>query len=135
MSAFTDDPAATLIRRSYDAFAKGDVPEVLRALSGDIRWRVPGRSPLSGDYVGHAGVQDFFGRCMELSDGTLRVQPDTVLADGSGRVVVLATVSADRRNVAWSSPEVHVWQARDGRAVEFVEFQGDQQAEDEFWLL
>jgi hypothetical protein len=28
---------------------------------------------------------------------------------------------------------VHVWQVRDGKAFDFREFQGDQQAEDAFW--
>jgi ketosteroid isomerase-like protein len=124
---------AALIRRGYDAFAAGDIPTVLEVLHPDIAWHVPGRSPLSGDYQGHAGVLDFFDRCQRLSGGTLRVVADEIVADGA-RVFVLSTVSAQRHGRAWSSPEMHVWQVTDGGAVEFVEFQGDQQTEDEFWL-
>ena len=69
---------------------------------------------------------------MELSDGTLRVAVDEILADGE-RVVALTTVSAERHGQSWSSPEVHVWRVVDGKAVDFREFQGDQQTEDEFW--
>ena len=126
-------PANTvLLRRAYDAFARGDIPTVLTLLADDITWHVPGRSPLSGDYVGHPGVLDFFGRCQQLSEGTLRVVPQEFLADGE-RVIVLCTVSAQRHGRAWSSPEVHVWRLVDGCASEFVEYQGDQHAEDEFW--
>lgn len=121
-----------LIHEAYNAFATGDVSAVLARLSDDIRWHVPGRSPLSGDYKGHEGVLDFFGRCQELSGGTLRVDCDELLTDGD-RVVVLSTVSAERNGSSWSSPEVHVWRVVDGHAVEFIEFQGDQEAEDAFW--
>jgi uncharacterized protein len=125
-------PNADLLRRGYDAFAAGDIPTVLGIFDEDIAWHVPGRSPLSGDYRGHGGVADFFTRCHELSAGTLRVQADEIVADGD-RVVVLATVSAERNGRSWSSPEVHVWRMQHGRAVEFREFQADQEAEDEFW--
>ena len=57
-----------VLRRAYDAFAKGDIPTVLGLLADNIRWHVPGRSPLSGDYTGHEGVLDFFGRCHRLSE-------------------------------------------------------------------
>ncbi len=126
------EDSGVIIRDAYAAFAAGDVPAVLARLAEDIRWCVPGRSPVSGEYKGHDGVLDFFGRCQELSGGTLRVDCDEVLADGE-RVVVLATVSAERNGRVWSSPEVQVWRVVDGRAVEFREFQGDQEAEDEFW--
>ena len=97
-----------------------------------MTWHVPGRSPISGDFKGHDGVLEFFGRCQELSGGTLAVTADHVLADGDV-VVVLATVSAERHGQTWSSPEVQVWRVADGRATEFVEFQGDQETEDAFW--
>lgn len=122
-----------LIRRAYEAFGRGDVPAVLEVLDPDITWHVPGRSPLSGDYKGHNGVLEFFRRCQTLSAGTLRVLPDEVLAEGD-RVVALTTVSAQRNGQCWSSPEVHVWGVARGRVVDFVEYQGDQQTEDEFWL-
>ncbi len=125
-------PNAELLQHAYDAFAAADMPTVLAIVSTDIRWHVPGRSPLSGDYEGHAGVLDFFGRCQELSGGTLKVGVDEAFADGD-QVVILSTVSAERHGQSWSSPEVHVWRVVEGRAVEFREFQGDQQAEDEFW--
>lgn len=123
---------AEAVRRGYDAFARGDIPAALEVLHPEITWHVPGRSPLSGDYHGHPGVLEFFGRCQELSAGTLRVKPDEILADGD-RVVVLSTVSAERHGQFWSSPEVHVLRVADGRITAFREFQGDQETEDLFW--
>ncbi len=125
-------PNAELIRRGYEAFAHGDMPTILNIFAQDITWHVPGRGPLSGDYKGHEGVLEFFGKGMELSTGTLRVNADQILCDGD-RVVVFATVSADRHGQSWSSPEIHAWRVVEGKAVEFREFQADQQTEDEFW--
>jgi len=126
-------PNAELLRRGYEAFAKGDIPTVLGLFADDICWHVPGRSPLSGDYKGPQQVLGFFTTGMELSGGTLRVEADEILAEGE-RVVVLSTVSAERNGQPWSSPGVHLWRVVDGKAVEFREFQGDQQTEDDFWL-
>ncbi len=124
---------AQLIRDGYEAFAQGDIPTVLKLFDEDIDWHVPGRSPLSGDYHGHDGVMGFFTKSMELSNGTLKVKVDEVVADGD-RVVVFSTVSARRNGRSLSAAEVHCWRLSDGKAVEFREFQGDQQSEDEFWL-
>jgi len=124
---------AQLIRDGYEAFAQGDIPAVLALFDEDIAWHVPGRSPLSGDYRGRNGVLGFLTKAMELSSGTLRVAADEVVADGD-RVVLLSTVTAERLGRALSAPEVHCWRLVNGKAVEFREFQGDQQSEDEFWL-
>jgi ketosteroid isomerase-like protein len=125
-------PNAELIARAYDAFGQGDIPTVLGVFAPDITWHIPGRSPISGDYKGHDEVVGFFAKFMELSDGTFRLDVDEIVCDGE-RVYAHCTVSAERHGQAWSSPEIHVWRVVDGRAVEFREFQGDQQTEDEFW--
>ena len=53
-------PNRDLIKRTYDAFGRGDIPTVLGILDKQIRWHVPGQSPLSGDYSGHEEVLGFF---------------------------------------------------------------------------
>jgi ketosteroid isomerase-like protein len=121
-----------LIERAYAAFATGDIPTVLAAMADDIRWHVPGRGPISGDFRGHEQVLGFFRRFMELSGGTFRIVVDDVLAKGD-RVIVLVTESAQRLGRRWSSPQVHAWTVKNGKATVFWQFQGDQQTEDEFW--
>jgi ketosteroid isomerase-like protein len=121
-----------LVVGAYSAFAEGDVAAVFEALAEDVLWHVPGRGPLSRDYRGHREVQRFFEHFMELSNGTFRIAVDEVLAKGD-RVIVLVTESARRRGHEWSSPQVHAWTVRDGKATIFWQFQGDQQTEDEFW--
>ena len=67
------NPNRDLIQRAYDAFGRGDIPTVLGILDKTIRWHVPGQSPLSGDYIGHDQVLNFFQKSMELSQGTLHI--------------------------------------------------------------
>jgi ketosteroid isomerase-like protein len=114
-----------IIENAYEAFARGDIPTVLKVLDENILWHVPGRGPLSRDYRGHAEVLGFFQRFMELSQGTFRIAVNDVL--------VMVTESAQRHGRAWSSPQVHAWTVKNGRATVFWQFQGDQQTEDEFW--
>jgi ketosteroid isomerase-like protein len=121
-----------LVRAAYDAFSRGDIPSAMAAMADDIVWHVPGRGPLSRDYRGHAEVLGFFGHFMQLSDGTFQLRVDDVLAKDD-RVVVLCTTSAQRGGRRWSSPQVHVWTVKDGKATTFREYAGDEQTEDEFW--
>jgi ketosteroid isomerase-like protein len=121
-----------LIERAYEAFSHGDIPTVLEVLADDILWHVPGRGPLSRDYHGHAEVLGFFEHFMQLSQGTFRIQIEEVLAKGD-RVIVLVTESARRNGREWSSPQLHAWTVKNGKATVFRQFQGDQQTEDEFW--
>src|SRR5271157_951350 len=117
-AAATIDANAELIRACYNAFARGDVQGTLAAFAPDIFWHVPGRGPLSRDYRGHADVLGFFGHFTELSNGTFRVQVDDILTNAD-RVVALCTESAKRGNRSWSSPQVHLWTVKDGRATVF----------------
>ena len=128
----TSDDNAALILSGYTAFGRGDIPGALAVFAENIFWHVPGRGPLSRDYRGHTEVLQFFEHFMKLSDGTFRIQIDEVFAKGE-RVVVLCTESAQRGDRSWSSPQVHVWTLKGGRATMFWQYQGDQQTEDEFW--
>jgi uncharacterized protein len=125
---------AALIKSAYDAFSRGDTQSAFAVFSDNILWHVPGRGPLSRDYRGHAEVGGFFEHFMGLSEGSFRIQIDQILANRD-RVVVLCTESASRAGRSWSSPQVHVWTVKDGRATAFQEYEGDQQGEDEFWSM
>jgi uncharacterized protein len=123
---------AIIIQKAYQDFADGNIPAVFAAIDTSITWHVPGHSPLSGDYRGHDQIGGFFRRTMELSGGTFRIDVHNILAEAD-LVVVLATVNAQRNGISASFPEVHVWRMKDRRAIEFREYQGDEQREDRFW--
>lgn len=123
---------ATVIRKAYEDFAKGDVPAVLEAFDPSITWHVPGHSPLSGDYKGYDEVVGFFKHTMERCGGVFRIEVQHVLA-GDDVVVALVTIQAERNGKSAAFPEVHVWRLVNAKATQFREFQGDEQTEDLFW--
>jgi ketosteroid isomerase-like protein len=123
---------ATVIRKAYGDFAKGDIPAVIAAFDASITWHLPGHSPLSGDYKGHDEVLGFFKRAMELSGGIFGIEVHRVLGEDDV-VVALTTVKAERDGRSAAFPEVHVWRLVNAKVTEFREFQGDEQTEDRFW--
>jgi ketosteroid isomerase-like protein len=123
---------STTIRRAYGNFAHGNIPAVFAAFDEAITWHIPGCSPLSGDYTGHDEIGAFFRRTMELSGGAFSIDVHNVL-DDDDLVVALVTVNAQRKGISASFTEVHVWRMKNGKAVEFREYQGDEQREDRFW--
>jgi ketosteroid isomerase-like protein len=123
---------SAIIRGAYQDFARGNVPAVFAAFDAAITWHVPGHGPLSGDFTGHDQVAAFFQRTMELSAGAFSIDVHNILADGD-LVVALVTVNAQRKGVSASFPEVHVWRMKNGKAIEFCEYQGDEERESKFW--
>jgi uncharacterized protein len=123
---------SVIIRRAYEDFAQGNIPSVFAVFDPSITWHVPGHSPLSGDYAGHDQIGGFFQRTMELSGGAFSIDVQNVLAEDD-LVVALVTVNAERNGLSASFPEIHVWRMKNGEAIDFREYQGDEQREDRFW--
>ena len=123
---------SAIIRKAYDDFAHGDIAAVFAAFDAAITWHVPGHSPLSGDFWGHDQIASFFQRTMNLSRGAFSIDVHDILAEGD-LVVALVAVNAQRNGISASFPEVHVWRMKDGKAIEFCEYQGDEDRENQFW--
>jgi ketosteroid isomerase-like protein len=125
-------PNEELLRRGYEAFAKGDLGTVMSIFDEDIVWHEPGRSPLSGDFKGHQQVQELFGRIFEMSGGTFSIEIHDILAN-DGHAVVMLRSRATRPGKSLDSVECHVWHLSNGKATEFWGVPFDLYAADEFW--
>ena len=125
-------PNEDLLRRGYDAFARGDMAAIAELFADDIAWHVPGNNPLAGDYRGKDNVLAFFGKSVELTGGTLRVEVHDILANDEHGVALIHS-SAQRGGKSLDDHGVQVFHIRDGKAVETWTHQGDQAANDEFW--
>src|SRR5665213_3498179 len=97
-----------------------------------IGWTVSGRNKISGTYSGQEETFAFFGKLMELTDGTFAVGIHDLLASDD-HVVVLAKETASRQGKSLESDDVHVWHIANGKAVEFWGISKDQHEVDEFW--
>ena len=125
-------PNEDLVRGGYEAFARGDVPAVLERFADDIIWHVPGRSGLAGDYHGHDEVVGFFGRLMELSEGSFALEIHDIMGTDD-HVVALVKATAARNGEAHAFDVAHVWHVADGKATEFWALSANPYEDDEFW--
>lgn len=114
-----------LIRGIYDAFAVGDVPAVLGAMSPDIVWNEAEHFPYAdgNPYVGpEAVLNGVFARCVGEWDG-FAVAVDEIL-DAGDTVIALGryhgTFKATGR--AQNTQLVHVWRIASGKVVAFQQY-------------
>jgi uncharacterized protein len=121
-----------LIRGGYEAFSAGDFNAVLALLADDVIWHAGGSNQLAGDYHGPQEVMELFGRLLELTDGTFRLDVHDVLANDT-HGVVLVTTRAERDGQPMASRRVDIWHLADGKATEFWTFSEDQAQLDEFY--
>ena len=116
---------ADLIRSLYAAFATGDVPGVLGAMSSDIVWIEAENSPYADNnpYRGpEATAGGVFARIGAEWDGfavnvqAIHADGDTVIATGRYTGVFKAT------GRPLDAQLVHVWTVKDGKAASFQQY-------------
>jgi len=122
-----------LIHLFHEAQQQGDAETVLGLLADDVVWHVPGRNLLSRDYVGKAGVAEFFGSARQLSNGTVRTELVDVL-DGDQFAIALVRVYAERLGRSLGGQfQAFTYRIKDGKIAEFWFLVEDRYAVDAFW--
>jgi len=125
-----EHPNVARIRDGYAAFAKGDFAVLNDLFAEDLLWHEPGRSQIAGDYRGREAVYGYFGRLMELTEGSFHLDLQAVFADDE-RGVALVVSSASRGGRSITVQDAHIFQLRDGKVVEFWNASTDPYAYDE----
>ncbi len=125
-----EHPNVARIREGYAAFAKGDFAVLNDLFAEDLLWHAGGRSQLSGDYRGRDAVYGFFGKLIEVTEGSFHLDLHAVFADDEhGVALAIATASRGGRSITVN--QAHVFHLRDGKVVEFWDGSTDQYALDE----
>ena len=123
-------PNAQRLRNACDGFLRGDLGPLDDLLAEDVAWHEAGRNQLSGVHRGRDAVHRVVQRLGELTEGSLRIDVQTVLADDNHGVVVLR-VSARRGDRSFDDVlEMHVHPFADGRVTEWHQAFEDQYAVD-----
>ena len=116
--------AIDLVKRSYDAFALGDLDGVLADMHPDIEWHQAQGLPHGGRYRGVAEVRrNIFDPLDEEWWDEFSAVPDEFL-DAGEEVVVLGRYRGIAKGTGreLDVPFVHVWTVRDAKAVRFRQF-------------
>lgn len=128
-----EHPNVELIRRFYEARARGDRETVRAILDEDVAWHDPYPPPHGGDLRGAEAVfRDIFERASELTKGTTRLRLHDVLANDT-HAVALVNWSATYKGRTMQGREVAVYHVRDGRITEAWFYPEDKSASDEFF--
>ena len=128
----TEHSNVARIRDGYAAFAKGDFGVLNDLFAEDILWHEPGRNQLAGDFRGREAVYGYFGKLMEVTEGSFHLDLQAVFADDErGVALVVSTASRGGRSVKVN--DAHIFDLRDGKVVEFWNASTDPYAYDELF--
>lgn len=113
-----------LVKRSYEAFALGDLDAVLADMHPDIEWHQAQGLPHGGL---HRGVDEVRRNILAPLDESwwdgFTADPDEFLEAGDQVVVVgryRGTAKASRKQL--DVPFVHIWTTRDEKAIRFRQY-------------
>lgn len=128
-----EHPHITLVRRGYEAFSKGDMNTMAQVIAHDAVHHVGGHNMMSGDYKGFEAIMDFYGRTMEETDGTFRVELESLAVDGHGHVMARHHVTAKRRGKEYDGHGGLFFEILNNQAVDIVQVEDDLNAVDQFF--
>ena len=120
-----------LVRKGFEAFAKGDMATLDGLFADDATWHSAGDYAIAGDFTGKQEIFANFGRVREMTD-TFSQDLHDVLANDD-HAVALASVKATRVGRELDSNQVFVFHF-DGEQVSSVwvhNYDGDATAA--FW--
>ncbi len=120
-------------QESIDVYNRGDFEALRDFYHEDIVWHVSGDHPLSGTYRGRDALFEYFRRARDLTDGTIRLQPASIVAS-EDRIAMFTRVTAQRGSEALDVVLSQTFRiGPDGRWIEYWSVPDDQEAIDVFW--
>ena len=108
-----------LVRRGYDALARGDFDALFRVLHPEVEMRDAGNFPEAGVYTGHQGVLDFLAQQAPVWDD-FRILPERFIPVGDDGVLVLHKQVGRSKitGLQLEAPYAHIWTIRDGLVIQ-----------------
>lgn len=123
-----------VVRDFFQTVASGDVAGLPRLFHADITWTHRNADRFAGVHRGVDGIMAYLGESFQLTAGTLRAVPQTMMSDGAGRVAVLVQLSATRPDGRSMDGAQMVLFTVDGERIRSIDqFVGDPPAVAAFW--
>lgn len=126
-------PDTELVRRGYDAFTRGDMETLASLMTGDCTHHAPGSTAMAGHFKGRDNVLDLYRRMHEETGGTIRVELDSVMADGRGHAISVHRFTAERQGRKFDERGALFFTIVGGKFSDVDECVEDIDNVDEFW--
>ncbi|HEV8421352.1 MAG TPA: nuclear transport factor 2 family protein [Actinomycetota bacterium] len=126
-------PDVERARQSIEAYNQGDFETLRHFYAENVVWHVAGAHRLAGEYQGRDQLFEYFATVRELTGGTLRLHPQSIVASAD-EIAMFTRVTAQR-----GGKELDIVLAQtlkvgaDGRWTEYWAMADDQEAVDDFW--
>jgi ketosteroid isomerase-like protein len=127
-----DEKNVNVVKSYFAHLAKGEMEQVGQLIADDIVWHQPGNHQASGTYKGKQELFPHLGKMMEMTKGTLKLEPKYIMANND-LVSVVMHFSAQRDGASMSMDGVDLLKVQDGKIKEVWLFSEDQEAENKFW--
>lgn len=126
-------PNEQKVRDLATAFQAGDLDAVVGGYSEDCIYRVGGNNLVSGTYVGHQQLRDFFIHLGQVTEGTMRFELEDALGDDD-HAVMFWKLTADRQGKHLDAEGGMAFKVdADGKFSESWFLYSDQRAYDAFY--
>lgn len=121
-----------LVRRIFDAFARGEGLALRGLFADDAVWTVPGRGVMAGTYRGREEIFRFLARLPKETDGTYGSELVDVLASDA-RAAALYRARGTRHGRTLELDQLLLFRIEDGLVREVLALPSDTDAFEAFW--
>jgi ketosteroid isomerase-like protein len=123
-----------VVRAGFEAFGRGDLAAFAERFHPDATWNHRNPDRLGGVHDGIEAILEFIEESGRLTAGTLRAEPQAIMADGRSHVAVVTRVSGSRPDGrTFDDRQVLVFAVRDERVHAVDQYVGDPPAVTAFW--
>jgi ketosteroid isomerase-like protein len=122
------------VRAGFEAVANRDLAAFADAFHPDATWNHRNDDRLGGIHRGSDGIVAFLAESIQLTGGTLRPVPESLMADGQGHVVALMRITGTRPDGrTFDDSQVLVFTLDGDRVRSVDQYIGDPAAVTAFW--
>jgi ketosteroid isomerase-like protein len=129
----SSNEATQTVKDYFKSLAEGNLEKLGSLLAEDIIWHQPGNGCLSKTYFGKKEVFELFGRFMNISLGSFKIDHVHHIMANGPYVTATLQFSAKNKSSSISMNGVDVMKIENGKIKEVFLFSADQNAEDNFW--
>lgn len=130
----TADQDIGIVRSVFASFERRDLAALSTLFHPDATWHHRNPDRLGGRHRGSDGIAAYLAESAQLTAGTLRPEPQSVLADGAGHVCVLVQISGTRPDGrTFDDQQAVLFAIENGQVRSVDQYVGDPAAVAAFW--